>query len=117
MCVRVEGVRTAHAYEYPAISLVGSFSVSRVVGVSASVDHYQHFAESGDLSEREAGLLRFIRATNLRLSDLCCVKQFLYRSSSERIDDLYLSLRKTYVVNFNITSLFVNSLSVSFLSK
>ena len=83
-------VRTAHACEYAAISLVGSFFVSRVIGVSASVGQ---FPESDDLSEREAGLFRFIRATDLRLSDYCCVKPFLYRLSSERIDDL--SLRKT----------------------
>ena len=88
------GDSTAHAYEYAAISLVGSFSGFpgyRSLRVGRS---FQQFAESGDQSEREAGLFRFIRTTNLPLSDNCCVKLFLYRSSSERIDDLYLSLRK-----------------------
>ena len=46
--------------KYAAIPLVGSKSVTRVIRVSAS----ESFAESGDLSEREAGLFRFIRSND-----------------------------------------------------
>ena len=49
--------------KYAAISLVGSKSVTRVIRVSASESSFQQFAESGDRSEREVGLFRFIRAT------------------------------------------------------
>jgi hypothetical protein len=73
MHVIARGGVTAHAHDYAAISLAGSgrsFTVSRVIGVSASVDHFS----SSEKFEKDAG---FARAINLNP----CVKQFLYRSS------------------------------------